>query len=103
MQTLNAQIQIPSDLVLITKVEYEELLKKETLGQFISLKKLCEHIGASPNYVKENILLNPRFKKEMQEMVHFPTSQGDKWFIHRDKMFKFLDQQSVKVFLKRKY
>ncbi|KAA1042476.1 DUF771 domain-containing protein [Macrococcus equipercicus] len=103
MQTLQAQIQIPPEFVLISKVEYEELLNNTLDGKFLSLKEVAEHIGCSTAYLKNEILYHPRYKEEIEKWCHFPTSSGDHYRFHAKSLYQFLDRESVKLFLKKKY
>lgn len=103
MQSLQAQIQIPSDLVLVSKVEYESLLNNTLEGKFLTLKQLAEHIGCSTSYLKSEILYNPRYKDILKDFVYYPSNSGEHWRIKAKEMYKFLDSESIKIFLKKKY
>lgn len=97
-QQLNATINIPSDFILITKVEYEQLLNNYSEGKFISLKELAEHLDCSPQWLKENILFNPRYKNDLKEFVHYPSASGEKYKIHMKKAFQYFDEHSISIF-----
>lgn len=97
-QQLNATINIPSDFILITKIEYEQLLKNNNEGKFISLKELGEHLDCSPQWLKENLLFNPRYKKDLEQFIHYPTASGEKYKIHMKKAFQYFDEHSISIF-----
>lgn len=101
MQQLEATITIPPEFVLISKVEYEELLSKDTRGKFISLAALAQHLDCSQAFLKENILYDRRYKPELEKFIYYPQSQGEKWKIHQESMFKWLDQKNISIFLKK--
>ncbi|WP_239745279.1 DUF771 domain-containing protein [Mammaliicoccus sp. F-M27] len=97
-QTLNATINIPADFILITKIEYEQLLNNHTEGKFISLKELAEHLDCSPQFLKENILFNPRYKKDLEKFIHYPVASGNKYKVHMNKAYKYFDEHSISIF-----
>ncbi|QPW14140.1 DUF771 domain-containing protein [Mammaliicoccus sciuri] len=98
MQQLNATINIPADFILITKVEYEQLLNNHTQGKFISLKSLAEHLDCSSQWLKQNVLFNPRYKKDLEDFIHYPSASGEKFKIHQSKAFKYFDKHSISIF-----
>lgn len=97
-QKLNATINIPADFILITKVEYDQLLNNHTEGKFISLKELAEHLDCSSQWLKENVLFNPRYKNDLKDFIHYPTVSGEKYHIHQRKAFKYFDEHSISIF-----
>ncbi len=103
MQTLQAQIQIPPEFVLISKVEYEELVNNTLDGKFLSLKEVADHIGCSTAYLKNEILYHPKYKSELSSFIFYPSNSGQHWRIMAKPMYKFLERESVKLFLKKKY
>ncbi|HAL09027.1 MAG TPA: hypothetical protein DCO67_03545 [Staphylococcus sp.] len=98
MQQLNATINIPADFILITKIEYEQLLNNHTEGKFISLKGLANHLDCSPQWLKENVLFNPRYKNDLKDFIHYPSSSGEKYHIHQSKAFKYFDTHGISIF-----
>lgn len=103
MQTLEASIQIPKELIIISRVEYEALLNNTLDGKFLTLKEVAEHIGCSTTYLKTEILYNPRYKETLQGFVYYPNNSGEHWRIKAKEMYQFLDKESIKIFLKNKY
>lgn len=104
MQTLNlnVNVSIPDDLVIITKVELEELEKQTLLGKYWSMKDLEKQINKKHEWIKENILYPSRFKKvldvENGGFVYYPKSKGQTWSFHALKMAKFLDEHFNSIF-----
>ncbi|SDN69079.1 protein of unknown function [Tenuibacillus multivorans] len=78
MQQLNVNlnIPIPSDRVLISKVELEELRKNELAGVYWNMKDLEQRINRKHEWIKENILYPERFRKildvENGGFVYYP-------------------------------
>src|SRR5690625_7331601 len=96
MQQLNVNlsIPIPSDSVLIKKVELEEL-KKETLsGVYWNMKDLEQRIGRKHEWIKDNILYPSRFRRildlENGGFVYYPNGRGQNWSFQSVKMYEFL-------------
>ncbi|MGF2068457.1 DUF771 domain-containing protein, partial [Enterococcus gallinarum] len=44
-QFLEAKILVPEDYVIISKVEYEELLRADSLGRWMTLKEVLDRIN----------------------------------------------------------
>lgn len=84
-------IQVPDDHVLITKVEYDELQQQRLSGRWWTIEDLEKRTGRKKLWLRNNLLYMPKFKKELEKIVHYPNSQGDKWSFHSSKMAKFLD------------
>lgn len=104
MQQLNVQIKIPvpADLVLIDKVELEELKQNELTGVYWTMKDLEKRVGRKAEWIKENILYPPRFRSfldvENGGFVFYPKVQGQSWSFHAPQMAKFLDEKFHLIF-----
>ncbi|MDP5276558.1 DUF771 domain-containing protein [Chengkuizengella axinellae] len=105
MQQLNVQmsIPIPSDSVLINKVELESLKKKELVGVYWNMKDLEKRVNKKSEWIKENILYPSRFRQKLDVkyggFVFYPNSQGQTWTFQANKMSEFLDKQFNKIFV----
>lgn len=99
-QSLNVElsIPIPADKVLISKVELEELKEQSLSGVYWSMKDLEKRVNKSDKWIKENILYQPKFKKELESFVYYPKSQGQTWSFQASKMAKFLDDNFHRIF-----
>lgn len=103
-QRFNVQltIPIPSDSVLISKVEFDELKKTELTGIYWSMKDLEARINRKSEWIKENILFPSRFKKildvESGGFVFYPKAKGQTWSFHAPKMAEFLDKRFDQIF-----
>lgn len=104
MQQLNVNlsIPIPSDSVLIKKVELEEL-KKETLsGVYWNMKDLEQRIGRKHEWIKDNILYPSRFRRildlENGGFVYYPNGRGQTWSFQAVKMAEFLEKHFSEIF-----
>jgi phage pi2 protein 07 len=95
---VNLTIPIPEGYVLITKVEFEELQQEKQSGRYWTMEDLEERTGRKQLWLKANLLYATRFKKELEKIVHYPNSQGDKWSFHASKMTKFLDDNFCLIF-----
>lgn len=104
MQRLNIElsVQIPSEYVLINKVELEELVQESLSGVYWSMKDLEKRIGRKHEWIKENILYPTRFKRTLDAenggFVFYPNSPGQSWSFQANKMVKFLDENFSNVF-----
>lgn len=97
-------VKIPDEYVLITKVEYEELLHERLAGRYWTMQDLENQIGKKQVWIKENILYQPKFKKQLDVLqggfVYYPKAKGEKWSFHATKMANFLEDNFYKIFNK---
>lgn len=104
MQQLNVNltIPIPSDSVLISKIELEELKRQELAGVYWNMKDLEKRINRKSEWIKENILYPQRFRKVLDSenggFVFYPKSKGQTWSFQANKMSIFLDQNFSRIF-----
>ena len=104
MQRIQASvtITIPDEYVLIQKVELEELQKEKLNGRFWSMKDLESRTNKKQEWLKDNVLYQPRFKKvldvENGGFVYYPKKSGEKWAFQAVKMAKFLDENFYLIF-----
>lgn len=99
---VNLSIPIPSDSILIKKVELEQLKKNELSGVYWNMKELEERTKRKSEWIKENILFPSRFRKildvESGGFVYYPKSKGQTWLFQANKMATFLDQNFHRIF-----
>ena len=104
MQQLNVNltVPIPEDLVLVKKVELEELKEKSLIGLYWSMRDLEVRTGKKVDWLKENILYPSEFKRVLDVKnggcVFYPSKQGEKWTFQASEMSKFLDVNFYKIF-----
>jgi phage pi2 protein 07 len=95
-------ITIPDDMVLITKVEYEQLIQSALSGVYWNMKDLEQRINKKSEWIKENILYPSRFRKILDSknggFVYFPQLKGQTWAFRATKMAKFLDNNFSDIF-----
>lgn len=104
MQKLNVElsIDISTDYVLITKVEYEELQKNRLQGVYWTMKDLEQRVGKKHFWLKENILYPAQFRKELDAnqggFVYYPKKTGHHCIFQATKMAEFLDSNFHRIF-----
>lgn len=91
-------VNIPNDMILIKKTEYIELKKSENCSVYWTMKDLERETKRKRQWLCENILYVPRFKKELENFVHYPNSKGDTWVFHAKKMSQFLENNFYLIF-----
>lgn len=95
-------IPVPADSVLISKVELEELKQTQLIGVYWSMKDLELRINRKNEWIKENILYPPKFKKilDVQQggFVFYPKSKGQTWSFQASKMAEFLEKHFKDIF-----
>lgn len=96
------EISIPSDLVVISKVELEELKEQSLKGVYWSMKDLEKRTGKKHEWLKENILYPTKFVKILDVKnggcVYYPTKNGEKWSFLASRMAIFLDKNFHIIF-----
>jgi len=100
--SVNLTIPIPSDSILISKVELEELKQSQLQGVYWSMKDLEKRINYKSEWIKENILYPTKFRKildvEYGGFVFYPKSKGQTWSFKASEMAKFLDKHFQTIF-----
>jgi len=103
-QTLDVSLSvpIPENMVLISKVELQELERKSLEGVFWTMKDLEIRTNKKQEWLKRNILLKKKFKDELDVdnggFVFYPSGSGQTWSFQANKMAKFLDDNFHKIF-----
>lgn len=100
--SVNLTIPIPSDSVLITKIELEELKQQQLTGVYWSMKDLEARINRKHEWIKENILYPSKFRKlldvEYGGFVFYPKTKGQTWSFQATKMAEFLEKNFHRIF-----
>lgn len=95
-------ITIPESQIIIEKSEFEALKKADLLGVYWSMVDLENRIGRKKDWIKQNVLYNPRFKSILDSnyggFVYYPQKKGEPWSMHALQMAKFLDENFNDVF-----
>lgn len=98
---VNLSIEIPPEYVLITKVEFEELINRQLIGRWWTMQDLEEHTNMKRDWLKEKILYIPKFKGQLEKFVSYPERQGEKWSFQATKMTQFLEDNFYSIFKKK--
>lgn len=100
--SVNLTIPIPSDSIIISKVELEELKKKQLTGIYWSMRDLENRTNKKSEWIKENILYPSKFRKildcDLGGFVYYPKSKGQTWTFQASKMTKFLEMNFSRIF-----
>lgn len=95
-------LEIPSDYILIKKVELEELQKEKLSGVYWTMSDLENRIGKKQLWIKENILYPQKFKRQLDVLqggfVYYPKAKGEKWSFLASKMAQFLEDNFYSIF-----
>lgn len=70
-----------------------------------NMQDLEKVTGYSDDWLKENILLQPRYKKILDldngGFVYYPEKRGEKWMFVSSRMQEFLEKYFADIFLRR--
>ncbi|WHX24930.1 DUF771 domain-containing protein [Virgibacillus halodenitrificans] len=100
--SVNLTIPVPSDSVLISKVELEELKQQQLVGVYWSMKDLETRVNRKQVWIKQNILYPTKFREQLDVesggFVFYPQSKGQTWSFHATKMAEFLENNFHRIF-----
>ncbi|WP_404997558.1 DUF771 domain-containing protein [Enterococcus gallinarum] len=102
-QYLEAKIVIPEDYVIISKIEYDELLKADNIGRWMSLKEVLERINRKYDWFRQNVLKNPKYRnridisKSSNGFVYYPGDGNDKYLFLKSKTLQFLEENFADI------
>lgn len=100
-QYLEAKIPIPDDYVIITKIEYEELRKEDSIGDTLTLGEVADRLNRSKKWVVDEVLRNPKFKRHLDirsgGFVHYEQGGGDKYIFLKSKTLEFLENNFADI------
>lgn len=100
--SVNINIPVPADSVIISKIELKELKKIQLAGVYWSMKDLENRVNRKSEWIKENILYPSRFRKVLDAQnggfVFYPRIKGQTWSFQASKMAKFLDENFDRIF-----
>ncbi len=103
-QSINVSlsIQIPKDMVLISRVELEDMEKELLKGVYWTMNDLEKRINKKQDWIKRNILLKKKFKDELDVenggFVFYPEGSGQTWSFQATRMADFLDKHFTQIF-----
>lgn len=99
---VSLSIPIPTDSVLIKKVELEELKNESLVGVYWNMKDLEARTNKKQDWLKENLLYPSRFRKTLDTknngFVYYPEVRGQMWSFQANRMAQFLDDNFCKIF-----
>lgn len=94
---VNATIDIPPNLIVIEKIEYNELLKSNEKGRWWTLQDVMQRVSISQKSFSDKVLNNPRFQKELSEFTRFPSEKGERYYFLASKMQEFLENNFKEI------
>lgn len=104
-QKLHLSVTIPEEYVLITKIEYEELLKKnenEVLqiefdpGKMENIAWFKQQVGIKSSSVVKERILYP-YRSELEDFVRYPEVRGSHWLFHKNMTLQWIENNFDKV------
>ncbi|MFJ7746699.1 DUF771 domain-containing protein [Peribacillus sp. NPDC097295] len=100
--TVNLTIPIPTDSVLITRVEYEQLKELQLEGVYWTMRDLEKRFNKKKEWIKDHILYKSQFRKKLDSrlngFVYYPQGKGEVWSFQAKKMAKFLEDNFKDIF-----
>lgn len=95
-QTLQVNVPIPETHVIIPKVEYEELINRETLN--MTLSEVAAEWPTTKKWIVDHIIEDEYFKRKIEPFSQFPNADGKgKYLFNRKKMRQFLEDYEEEI------
>ncbi|MCK3904664.1 DUF771 domain-containing protein [Streptococcus suis] len=104
-QVFNVSIPVPENLVVVDKDEYLQLLSKTEEGKWWVVDDVLELLSVSRSTLINDILLNPRFKSEMDieqnkdGFVLYPSGKGSPYRFLASKTRKYFEENFASILL----
>lgn len=90
-------IQLPENLMIIEVDVYKKLKKGGEIGRWWSMDDVLSHISISRKTFTDKILSNSKFKKELEQFIHYPTTKGEKYYFLASKTTDFLENRFPEI------
>lgn len=90
-------IQLPENLMIIEVDIYKKLKKGCEIGRWWSMDDVLSHISISRKTFTDKILSNSKFKKELEQFIHYPTTKGEKYYFLASKTTDFLENRFPEI------
>ncbi|WP_449463197.1 DUF771 domain-containing protein [Streptococcus suis] len=106
-QVFNVSIPVPENLVVIDKEEYLQLLAKSEEGKWWLVDDVLELLNISRSTLINEILLNPRFKSQMdieqnnEGFVLYPRGKGSPYRFLASRTRKYFEENFASILLFR--
>lgn len=104
-QIFNVSIPVPDNLVVVDKEEYLRLLARSEEGKWWVVDDVLELLSISRSTLINDILLNPRFKNEMDieqnknGFVLYPSGKGSPYRFLASKTRKYFEENFASILL----
>lgn len=104
-QVFNIEVPIPENMVIISKDDYLELISNDETGQWWDINDLKKLLGFSRTKVINDILLNPKIKKDIDisknpdGFVVYPRGKGSPYKILATRARKYFENNFVSILL----
>lgn len=93
------ETQLSSQLVIITKNEYDEYLENEEASTYnMTMQDLMQELQCDRKWIKKHLFEDDYFRRKIKKFSRFPRSKtGGKYLFNRKKMMEFLDQYADEI------
>ena len=95
VQTINVTVPIPEDYVIISKVEYQELIDNQPMN--MTLTEVAQYYKTK-TWIVKNILKNYLFRRKIKPFSQLVDEDGNgKYLFNRKKMKQFLNDYDEEI------
>ena len=95
VQTIKAEITIPAEYVLISKMEYNQLQDDADIGKWWTLQDVLSRINREREWFKRHVLFNKKYRHKIDVknggFVKYPIGGRDSYLFLPSRTKEFLE------------
>jgi phage pi2 protein 07 len=96
VQTINVTVPIPDTHIIISKVEYQELIDHQPMN--MTLKEVAEYYQQTKGWIVKHIIQDGYFRRKIEPFSQFVNEDGKgKYLFNRKKMKQFLNDYDEEI------
>ncbi|MGZ9788878.1 DUF771 domain-containing protein [Staphylococcus hominis] len=102
VQTINVTVPIPEDYVIISKVEYQELIDNQPMN--MTLTEVAQYYNQTKKWIVDNILDEDYFRRKIKPFSQLVDANGNgRYLFNRKKMKQFLNDYDEEIKKRTRY
>lgn len=102
IQTINVTVPIPEDYVIISKVEYQELIDNQPMN--MTLTEVAQYYNQTNGWIVKKILKDDYFRRKIKQFSQLVDEDGNgKYLFNRKKMKQFLNDYDEEIKERTRY
>ncbi|PTK92438.1 DUF771 domain-containing protein [Staphylococcus gallinarum] len=96
LQTINVTVPIPETHIIISKIEYQDLIDNQPMN--MTLTEVANYYNYSIPWITKHIITEPYFRRKIEPFSTFVSRNGGgKYSFNRKKMKEFLNEYDEEI------